>query len=331
MPLAIAWGRTGGLAVAVGACLALSCPAVAFADSPDSNSSSHSVGHAKPKSACRLAGPRSSGRQARPEGRCQHPGAGPEGCGRQDTEPRRVGGLGRSWTRWLWCAANSSTRCSTRPRRSITTQTTNSLTTGGAITGNVGATDPEGDPLAYTIKQQPISGTVTIGGNGTFVYTPDKPMQAGDTVQFVVAVIDSGMHLHGIASLLSPADRRDNRRHHHSGGHRRRPDTLGEHLRCHCRPNHAPPQPAPASGTPAAIKSSTPQAHPVQIAGVNWFGFEGYNGVADGLWTRNYKDMMDQIVDEGSIPSGCPTPRTSCMARFPATASISTSIPTCKV
>ncbi len=37
----------------------------------------------------------------------------------------------------------------------------------------------------------------------------------------------------------------------------------------------------------------------VQIAGVNWFGFEGTNMSANGLWTRSYKDMMDQMVDEG--------------------------------
>jgi endoglucanase len=34
---------------------------------------------------------------------------------------------------------------------------------------------------------------------------------------------------------------------------------------------------------------------PVRIAGVNWFGFETANYVAHGLWTRNYKDMLDQM------------------------------------
>src|SRR5262245_30692636 len=34
---------------------------------------------------------------------------------------------------------------------------------------------------------------------------------------------------------------------------------------------------------------------PVRIAGVNWFGFETTNYVAHGLWTRNYKDMLDQM------------------------------------
>ncbi len=39
--------------------------------------------------------------------------------------------------------------------------------------------------------------------------------------------------------------------------------------------------------------------HSVQIAGVNWFGFESSTFAPHGLWTRGYKDMMDQMVDLG--------------------------------
>ncbi len=35
----------------------------------------------------------------------------------------------------------------------------------------------------------------------------------------------------------------------------------------------------------------------VQIAGVNWFGFEGENMSPNGLWTRGYKEMMQQMVE----------------------------------
>ncbi|HEV2345276.1 MAG TPA: cellulase family glycosylhydrolase [Actinocrinis sp.] len=38
---------------------------------------------------------------------------------------------------------------------------------------------------------------------------------------------------------------------------------------------------------------------PVRIAGVNWFGFETSNYVAHGLWTRDYKSMMDQMKSLG--------------------------------
>jgi len=41
------------------------------------------------------------------------------------------------------------------------------------------------------------------------------------------------------------------------------------------------------------------QGKPVQISGVNWFGAENTNGVPDGLWTRNYKDMIDQMSAQG--------------------------------
>jgi endoglucanase len=38
---------------------------------------------------------------------------------------------------------------------------------------------------------------------------------------------------------------------------------------------------------------------PVRIAGINWFGFETSNYVVHGLWARDYKDMLNQIVSLG--------------------------------
>jgi endoglucanase len=38
---------------------------------------------------------------------------------------------------------------------------------------------------------------------------------------------------------------------------------------------------------------------PVRIAGVNWFGFETASYVPHGLWTRDYRSMLDQIKAEG--------------------------------
>jgi endoglucanase len=37
------------------------------------------------------------------------------------------------------------------------------------------------------------------------------------------------------------------------------------------------------------------QNQPVRMTGVNWFGSETANYTPHGLWTRNYKDMLDQI------------------------------------
>jgi len=38
---------------------------------------------------------------------------------------------------------------------------------------------------------------------------------------------------------------------------------------------------------------------PVRIAGVNWFGFETSNFTVHGLWTRDYRDMMNQMKSLG--------------------------------
>jgi endoglucanase len=38
---------------------------------------------------------------------------------------------------------------------------------------------------------------------------------------------------------------------------------------------------------------------PVRITGINWFGFETASYVVQGLWTRNYKDMLHQIAAQG--------------------------------
>jgi endoglucanase len=41
------------------------------------------------------------------------------------------------------------------------------------------------------------------------------------------------------------------------------------------------------------------QGQPVQLRGVNWFGFETTDHVAHGLWARNWKSMVDQMRQLG--------------------------------
>ncbi|MFF3939092.1 cellulase family glycosylhydrolase [Streptomyces phaeofaciens] len=38
---------------------------------------------------------------------------------------------------------------------------------------------------------------------------------------------------------------------------------------------------------------------PVRVAGINWFGFETGNHVVHGLWSRDYKSMIDQMKSLG--------------------------------
>ena len=48
--------------------------------------------------------------------------------------------------------------------------TPNSAT--GVINGSINATDPDGDSITYTLSSLPTKGSLTVGGNGAFTYTP---------------------------------------------------------------------------------------------------------------------------------------------------------------
>ncbi|MGX9673128.1 Ig-like domain-containing protein [Mycobacterium sp. HM-7] len=70
-------------------------------------------------------------------------------------------------------------------------QTEISQTFGGVITGNLNATDANGDKLTYTVTSGPKNGTVTIRPDGTFTYTPtDTTAFTGGTDSFTVKVDD---------------------------------------------------------------------------------------------------------------------------------------------
>lgn len=78
--------------------------------------------------------------------------------------------------------------------------------TNGLITGNIGAVDPDGDPLTYTVIGRPLNGgTVSIDASGNFTYRPMNAMAAvGGTDSFTVVVNDeaAGLHVHGPLGLL---------------------------------------------------------------------------------------------------------------------------------
>ncbi|HPX35621.1 MAG TPA: Ig-like domain-containing protein [Mycobacterium sp.] len=65
-------------------------------------------------------------------------------------------------------------------------QRTGQLT--GAITGTIGAIDPEGDPITYRVVEQPQDGLVTIDANGTYTYTPDPDFTGSDA--FIIEATD---------------------------------------------------------------------------------------------------------------------------------------------
>ena len=76
---------------------------------------------------------------------------------------------------------------------------TTTMQTGQTVTGNIGATDVEGDALTYTVTQGPQHGSLTIDqATGDYTYTPDDiDYEAAQTDSFTVSVSD------GKANLLS--------------------------------------------------------------------------------------------------------------------------------
>ncbi|MGW1963472.1 cellulase family glycosylhydrolase [Streptomyces sp. NPDC001935] len=71
-------------------------------------------------------------------------------------------------------------------------------------------------------------------------------------------------------------------------------------------PAHAAAAPSAAAAVSAAGYWHTDgrrlldaQNQPVRMAGINWFGFETSNYVAHGLWSRDYKSMIDQMKTLG--------------------------------
>ncbi|MBB3747656.1 hypothetical protein FHT44_000117 [Mycolicibacterium sp. BK634] len=74
---------------------------------------------------------------------------------------------------------------------------TTTVQTGQTVTGNIGATDIEGDALKYTVTQGPKYGTLTIDqATGNFTYTPnDINYSAAQTDSFTISVTDGKFNL----------------------------------------------------------------------------------------------------------------------------------------
>lgn len=84
-------------------------------------------------------------------------------------------------------------------RRSLFNQTPTArpffylTTAGGQIVGTVGADDLEGDALTYSLVRAPDYGTVQVGPDGTYTYTPGPDYAGGDL--FTVEVRDGGFNI----------------------------------------------------------------------------------------------------------------------------------------
>ena len=72
----------------------------------------------------------------------------------------------------------------------------------GVITGTLGASDPEGDPLSYSVKASPANGSVTVASDGSYTYAAGSAFNGLDS--FTVAVTDEGFHIN-LLDLFRPA------------------------------------------------------------------------------------------------------------------------------
>lgn len=72
----------------------------------------------------------------------------------------------------------------------------------GPISGTLGATDPEGEPLSFRITQAPAYGDIDLAADGTYTYTPGKNFTGLDS--FSVEVSDGGFRLN-LLDLFRPS------------------------------------------------------------------------------------------------------------------------------
>ncbi|WP_167097440.1 Ig-like domain-containing protein [Mycobacterium sp. DL592] len=74
--------------------------------------------------------------------------------------------------------------------------------TGGTITGSLNAVDPEGDPIVYSVTQNPHYGSVAVDSAGNYTYTPGSGFDGVDA--FTIAATDTGLHINLLDPLRSP-------------------------------------------------------------------------------------------------------------------------------
>ena len=105
----------------------------------------------------------------------------------------------------LLAAAGRELQRTFRNQYPTTNPTITTQTADGVVTGNLGAVDPEGDRLVYTVVGKPSLGRVSIDqATGDFTYTPVVDVASyGGTDAFTVSVSDeTNVHIHGLQGLL---------------------------------------------------------------------------------------------------------------------------------
>lgn len=72
----------------------------------------------------------------------------------------------------------------------------------GPITGTIGAVDPEGDPIVYSIATDPRYGSVVVDAAGSYTYTPGPGFTGTDS--FIATATDTGFGINLLDLFRAP-------------------------------------------------------------------------------------------------------------------------------
>ena len=73
-------------------------------------------------------------------------------------------------------------------------------------TGTLKVTDPEGQPMTYTVTRQPKRGSVTVNTDGTFTYTPKKNKVGVDSFVYTAADAAGNVSREATVTIRKPTD-----------------------------------------------------------------------------------------------------------------------------
>ena len=203
MRASAAVGRVGGLAVAlgIGAAVTVGCAGAAWADSTDPSSSATAP----------------AVHRATVSSHSRRPAAAPERMASQSVSTatpapaaarRQAARVAGATAKATAAANNANSFASTFFNQTPTLSLAGNPVQGanGVVTGMLNGTDAEGDPLTYSVTAAPSNGTVAVGTNGSYTYTPSESVAYAGTIDsFAVTVSDAGagFHIHGIMGLLN--------------------------------------------------------------------------------------------------------------------------------
>ncbi|WP_068606939.1 tandem-95 repeat protein [Paenibacillus swuensis] len=88
----------------------------------------------------------------------------------------------------------------------VTSDVTGTIAEDTLFSSQITATDPEGAPLIYTLGAPPSNGTVTLNGNGSFIYTPRLNYHGTDSFSVTVSDGRGGSAVSRVIITVTPVN-----------------------------------------------------------------------------------------------------------------------------